>query len=146
VIRTLGKGLVEIESPQGMAAESSSAAIILLSASFGYSLSTTHVATGSIIGTGLGKKGAEVRWTVAGRMATAWLFTLPAAGVAGALAYWLAHGIGGSLGVIILLAILAGLSGAIYLRSRATKVDHNNVNDQWTGGVAPSEPEPAAAA
>jgi PiT family inorganic phosphate transporter len=40
VIRTLGKGLVEIESPQGMAAESSSAAIILLSASFGYSLST----------------------------------------------------------------------------------------------------------
>jgi phosphate/sulfate permease len=69
VIRTLGKGLVEIESPQGMAAESSSAAIILLSASFGYSLSTTHVATGSIIGTGLGKKGADVRWTVAGRMA-----------------------------------------------------------------------------
>ena len=77
VIRTLGKGLVEIESPQGMAAESSSAAIILLSASFGYSLSTTHVATGSIIGTGLGKKGADVRWSVAGRMATAWVFTLP---------------------------------------------------------------------
>jgi inorganic phosphate transporter, PiT family len=146
VIRTLGKGLVEIESPQGMAAESSSAAIILLSASFGYSLSTTHVTTGSIIGTGLGKKGADVRWSVAGRMATAWLFTLPAAGVAGALAYWLVHGIGGSVGVIILLAILAGLSIAIYLRSRATKVDHNNVNDQWTGGVAPSETEPAAAA
>jgi phosphate/sulfate permease len=56
VIRTLGKGLVEIESPQGMAAESSSAAVILLSSSFGYSLSTTHVATGSIIGTGLGKR------------------------------------------------------------------------------------------
>jgi len=145
IIRTLGKGLVEIESPQGMAAESSSAAIILLSASFGYSLSTTHVATGSIIGTGLGKRGADVRWNVAGRMATAWLFTLPSAGVAGALAYWLAHGIGGSLGVIILLAILTGLSLAIYLRSRATKVDYNNVNDQWTGG-APSEPEPAAAA
>ena len=80
VIRTLGKGLVEIESPQGMAAESASAAVILLSSSFGYSLSTTHVATGSIIGTGLGKKGAEVRWNVAGRMATAWVFTLPSAG------------------------------------------------------------------
>src|ERR1700734_937329 len=72
VIRTLGKGLGEIEAPQGMAAESASAAVILLSSSFGYSLSTTHVATGSIIGTGLGKKGAEVRWNVAGRMATAW--------------------------------------------------------------------------
>src|ERR1700728_805664 len=70
VIRTLGKGLVEIESPQGMGAEAASAAVILLSSSFGYSLSTTHVATGSIIGTGLGKKGAEGRWNVAGRIAT----------------------------------------------------------------------------
>ena len=76
VIRTLGKGLVEIDSPQGMAAESASAATILLSSHFGYSLSTTHVATGSILGTGVGKRGAEVRWGVAGRMATAWLVTL----------------------------------------------------------------------
>ena len=80
VIRTLGKGLVEIEPPQGMAAESSSAAIILLSSHFGYSLSTTHVATGSILGCGLGKRGAEVRWNVAGRMATAWVVTLPGRG------------------------------------------------------------------
>jgi inorganic phosphate transporter, PiT family len=146
VIRTLGKGLVEIESPQGMAAESSSAAIILLSASFGYSLSTTHVATGSIIGTGLGKRGAEVRWNVAGRMATAWLFTLPAAALVGAGAYGIAHGIGGTVGTIILLAILVILAGLIYLRSRGSKVDHNNVNGEWTGSVAPAEPEPAAAA
>jgi inorganic phosphate transporter, PiT family len=146
VIRTLGKGLVEIESPQGMAAESSSAAIILLSASFGYSLSTTHVATGSIIGTGLGKRGAEVRWNVAGRMATAWLFTLPAAALVGAGAYGIAHGIGGTFGTIILLAILVILAALIYLRSRGSKVDHNNVNGEWTGSVAPAEPEPAAAA
>jgi inorganic phosphate transporter, PiT family len=146
VIRTLGKGLVEIESPQGMAAESSSAAIILLSASFGYSLSTTHVATGSIIGTGLGKKGADVRWNVAGRMATAWIFTLPSAGLVGAGAFELAHGIGGSTGVIVDLIVLIAISGLIYWRSRGSKVDHNNVNGEWTGGVAPAEPEPAAAA
>jgi PiT family inorganic phosphate transporter len=71
VIRTLGKGLVEIESPQGFAAEASSAATILLSSHFGYSLSTTHVATGSILGSGIGRKGAEVRWSTAQRMATA---------------------------------------------------------------------------
>ena len=65
VIRTLGKGLVEIDPPQGMGAESASAAIILLSSHFGYSLSTTHVATGSILGVGVGKKGADVRWNVA---------------------------------------------------------------------------------
>ncbi len=57
IIRTLGKGLVEIEPPQGMAAEASSAAVILLASHFGYSLSTTHVATGSILGTGVGKAG-----------------------------------------------------------------------------------------
>jgi inorganic phosphate transporter, PiT family len=146
VIRTLGKGLVEIAAPQGMAAESASAAVILLSSSFGYSLSTTHVATGSIIGTGLGKKGAEVRWNVAGRMATAWVFTLPCSGLVGAAAYALAHAVNGTLGVIVILIILAGLAGLIFWRSRSGKVDHNNVNAEWTGTVAPTEPEPAAAA
>jgi len=146
VIRTLGKGLVEIESPQGMAAESASAAIILLSSSFGYSLSTTHVATGSIIGTGLGKKGAEVRWNVAGRMATAWIFTLPSAAIVGAAAEALAHGIGGTLGVVIDLIILAALAGFIYYRSRGNKVDPSNVNAEWTGDLAPAEPTAPVAA
>jgi PiT family inorganic phosphate transporter len=137
VIRTLGKGLVEIESPQGMAAESASAAVILLSSSFGYSLSTTHVATGSIIGTGLGKKGAEVRWNVAGRMATAWVFTLPSAAIVGAAAYALAHVIGGTLGVVVDLILLVAIAAFIYWRSRSSKVDPNNVNDEWTGSVTP---------
>jgi inorganic phosphate transporter, PiT family len=151
VIRTLGKGLVEIESPQGMAAESASAAVILLSSHFGYSLSTTHVATGSIIGTGLGKKGAEVRWNVAGRMATAWVFTLPSAAVVGAGAYALAHAIGGDAGIIVDLAILLGGATTIYLMSRGSRVGQDNVNAEWTGGVAPEETavtadaEPAAA-
>ena len=147
VIRTLGKGLVEIESPQGMAAESASAAVILLSSTFGYSLSTTHVATGSIIGTGLGKKGADVRWNVAGRMATAWVFTLPSATIVGAAAYGVAAGISGTFGVIVVLLILAALCGLIYWRSRGTKVDHKNVNSEWAGGVAPDQvpAEPAAA-
>jgi inorganic phosphate transporter, PiT family len=145
VIRTLGKGLVEIESPQGMAAEFSSAAVILLSSHFGYSLSTTHVATGSILGTGLGKAGAEVRWGVAGRMATAWLFTLPASAIVGAAAYGLAHVIGGFTGGIVVFVILAGVALAIWLRSRRTPVDHRNVNAEWAGTVEPAAPAPAAA-
>jgi PiT family inorganic phosphate transporter len=147
VIRTLGKGLVEIESPQGMAAESASAAVILLSSTFGYSLSTTHVATGSIIGTGLGKKGADVRWNVAGRMATAWVFTLPSAAIVGAGAYGIAAGIGGTFGVVVVLLVLAALCGVIYWRSRQTKVDHKNVNSEWTGRVSPDQvtSQPAAA-
>jgi PiT family inorganic phosphate transporter len=141
VIRTLGKGLVEIEAPQGMAAESSSAAVILLSSHFGYSLSTTHVATGSILGTGIGKKGAVVRWNVAGRMATAWLFTLPMAGLVGAGAYGLAALIGGTPGVIVDMVILIAVATFIYLRSRRTAVSPENVNAEWTGSVAPPESE-----
>ena len=145
VIRTLGKGLVEIESPQGMAAESASAAVILLSSSFGYSLSTTHVATGSIIGSGLGKKGADVRWSVAGRMASAWLITLPAAALVGAGAEGVARAIGGTWGVVADLVMLLAVVATIYLKARGNKVDHNNVNDEWEKEVVTDQPEPAAA-
>jgi inorganic phosphate transporter, PiT family len=145
VIRTLGKGLVEIEAPQGMAAESASAAVILLSSHFGYSLSTTHVATGSIMGSGLARNGAEVRWRVAGRMASAWLFTLPAAGVVGAASFALAHAAGGTAGVLVDLALLAAVAAVVYVRSRATKVNAANVNTEWPGGVSPASPATAAA-
>jgi inorganic phosphate transporter, PiT family len=135
IIRTLGKGLVEISPPQGMAAETSSAAIILLSSHFGYSLSTTHVATGSILGSGLGKPGAEVRWGVAGRMATAWLITLPAAGLVGAITYFVVHGIGGYVGAIVGFLALVGVSFAIWWQSRKEPIDHSNVNNEWEGSL-----------
>ncbi|MEV6067809.1 inorganic phosphate transporter [Nocardia sp. NPDC052001] len=138
IIRTLGKGLVEIDSPQGFAAETSSAAIILTSAQFGLPLSTTQTATGSILGTGLGKPGAEVRWGVMGRMALAWLFTLPLAGLVGALCWFIADLFGGLSGVLVDFALLIAVSGYIYLRSRRNPVGTDNVNDEWEGGLAPS--------
>jgi PiT family inorganic phosphate transporter len=145
VIRTLGKGLVEIEAPQGMAAESASAAVILLSSSFGYSLSTTHVATGSILGSGVGKTGAEVRWSVAARMAVAWVLTLPAAGLVGAAAYKIAHGIGGTAGTSTIFVVLAACATGFYLASRRTAVTASNVNSQWSGSVAPAGTVPVGA-
>ncbi|APT83967.1 inorganic phosphate transporter [Corynebacterium aquilae] len=135
VIRTLGKGLVEIDSPQGMAAEMSSAAIILTSSHFGMALSTTHVATGSIMGTGLGRKGAEVRWGVAGRMAAAWLITLPCAAAVGLGTWWIAHlvgnGAGELAGVLVAFAILLAASGYMYLQSRKAPIHADNVNNEW---------------
>ncbi|WP_227981480.1 inorganic phosphate transporter [Nocardia spumae] len=145
IIRTLGKGLVEIDSPQGFAAESSSAVIILTSAQFGLPLSTTQTATGSILGTGLGKPGGEVRWGVLGRMSVAWLFTLPLAGLVGALCWWIADLIGGLGGVLADVAVLIALSGYMYLRSRRNPVDTTNVNDDWDGGPAPPSQRPAPA-
>ncbi|KLI05622.1 anion permease [Mycolicibacterium senegalense] len=138
VIRTLGKGLVDTEAPQGMAAEVSSAATILLSSHFGYSLSTTHVATGSILGSGLGRR-TEVRWGVARNMATAWLITLPAAGLVGALTYVLVHGIGGFAGPLVGFVALIAATVPIWLKSRKPPIDHNNVNDAWQGSLTAFE-------
>ena len=145
VIRTLGKGLVEIKSPQGMAAETSSAAVILLSSHFGYSLSTTHVATGSILGSGVGKPGAEVRWGVAGRMAAAWLITLPSAAIVGAITFCITHLIGGFAGAAVGFGLLVVVSGLIYLQSRKAPIDHNNVNAEWEGDLTAGTSEKAPA-
>ena len=152
VIRTLGKGLVEIESPQGLAAEASSAAIILSSSAAGMALSTTHVATGSIMGSGVGKPGAEVRWAVAGRMAVAWLTTLPAAALVGAISYWISYALksltGSALvGDGVIFVILVGLSFYMWWRAQQQKVDHSNVNADWdssTNSVVPADVRDAA--
>ena len=141
IIRTLGKGLVEIESPQGMAAEASSAAVILASSHLGFALSTTHVATGSILGTGLGKPGAEVRWGVAGRMVVGWLLTLPAAAVVGGVMWTIGHLLGNTAGAIVEFVILLGLAGYIFNRSRGNAVGAHNVNDDWSGMPTTSAPD-----
>ena len=143
IIRTMGKGLVEISSPQGMAAESSSAAVILSSSHLGFALSTTHVATGSILGTGLGRRGAEVRWGVAGRMAIAWLITLPAAGIAGAITWWVGRLLGGgTIAAVVMVALLVLGGFLLWKYAGRTPVDHTNVNDEWDKD-SPRVPEEA---
>ena len=59
----------------------------------GMALSTTHVATGSILGSGVGKPGASVRWSVAGRMAVAWLITLPVGAALSILFFYILRGV-----------------------------------------------------
>ncbi|MCG7631946.1 MULTISPECIES: inorganic phosphate transporter [Gordonia] len=142
IIRTLGKGLVEISSPQGMAAEASSAAIILTSSAAGMALSTTQVATGSILGSGVGKKGAQVRWSVAGRMAVAWMTTLPAAGLVGAFCYFIANLLGDVAGGIAIFVLLLAASGYLYWRAQQNKIDSHNVNAEWddtTDSIIPAD-------
>jgi PiT family inorganic phosphate transporter len=138
VIRTLGKGLVEITSPQGMAAETASAVVILSSSHLGMALSTTQVATGSILGSGVGKPGAQVRWGVAGRMVIAWVLTLPAAAVVGAVCWELANVIGGAMGIGVVFLILVAAASLMFARSRKNKNNQDNVNDEWAGGLPPA--------
>lgn len=127
VIRTLGKGLTEINTPQGFAAEASSATTILVSSHLGFALSTTQVCSGSIIGVGLGKKGNEVNWAVAGRMLIAWLVTFPAAGIIAAAACAVAKiNIFGTAAVVVAAAIIAII---IFRLARRNPVNSTNVNE-----------------
>ena len=147
IIRTLGKGLVEIEPRQGVAAQGSAAAVILASSQLGFALSTTHVATGSILGSGVGKPGASVRWVVAGRMVAAWLITLPMAGVVGAATWYVGNVFGGGVtGALVMVAILLALSAYMFGKSRREPINSTNVNEVWNGTSAVVQPNAPVAA
>lgn len=135
IIQTMGSGLTDVKPAQGFAAEMSTASAILTSSHLGFALSTTQVASGSVIGSGLGRKGAEVRWGTAGRIALGWLFTLPAAAIVGGLAAWITHA--GTIGVVIVAA--AGLAAmlAIWVLSRKNPHTHETaLSDIDNSGAA----------
>ncbi|MCM2577524.1 inorganic phosphate transporter [Streptomyces meridianus] len=127
IIRTMGKGLTDIQPPQGFAAQTGAAVTILASSQLGFALSTTQVCSGAVMGAGLGRKGGVVRWSTATRMFAAWGLTLPAAGAVGAAAAVLAGQ--GSWGVPAVATIAIVSCAAIWVASRRKPVDHTNVND-----------------
>jgi PiT family inorganic phosphate transporter len=127
IIRTMGKGLTDIEPPQGFAAEASSTAVLLTSAHLGFPLSTTQVCSGGILGAGLGRRLAQVRWTLAGRMALAWLFTLPVAAVIGGLSGKIASS--GNAGIIAVGVVAVLAVAGMWHVSRRRPVTAENVND-----------------
>ncbi|MBU3994532.1 MAG: inorganic phosphate transporter [Actinobacteria bacterium] len=124
IIRTMGAGLTQVKPAQGFAAETSTAATILASTHLGFALSTTQVASGSVIGSGLGRRRSSVRWGTVGRIATGWLFTLPAAGAVGAIAAVIAHL--GTVGILIDSVLGFGFILFIFWRSNRNRVDHSN--------------------
>jgi PiT family inorganic phosphate transporter len=127
IIRTMGKGLTDLQPQQGFAAQTSAATVILASSHLGFSLSTTHSVSGSVMGAGLGRKGGVVRWSTATRMFVAWGLTLPAAGLVAALAEYVCSL--GDWGTALVAVFLVVSSFAIWKISRREIVDHTNVND-----------------
>ena len=125
IIRTLGKGLTDVKPAQGFAAESSTAATILSSSALGFALSTTQVASGSVIGSGLGRRGSMVRWRTVGRIMVGWLLTLPAAGAVGAGAAFIVMWLGG-WGIVLDTIIAVVIVTALFLRSRRNAVTASN--------------------
>ncbi|MEU1696153.1 inorganic phosphate transporter [Streptomyces hirsutus] len=134
IIRTMGKGLTDLQPQQGFVAQTSAATVILASSHLGFSLSTTHSVSGSVMGAGLGRKGGVVRWSTATRMFVAWGLTLPAAAIVAAIAEWVCGF--GSWGTALVAAFLITSSAAIWKISRREVVDHTNVNDTDDTGAS----------
>jgi inorganic phosphate transporter, PiT family len=148
IINTMGNRLTDIESPQGFSAESASAAVILASSYYGYPLSTTHVVSGGVMGAGAGKRLASVHWGVAGQMATAWLFTIPAAGIFGAATWEVARVFGAnSSGGTLVMTLLAAAAAAVLFRLAqrnkigAEDLDRTHITPEQEAQAAP---EPVA--
>ncbi|MDG9705354.1 inorganic phosphate transporter [Streptomyces sp. DH37] len=89
IMRTLGRRIIELDPPQGFAAETT-AASVMYTASFMFHapISTTHVITSAIMGVGATKRVSAVRWGVAKNIVLGWFITMPAAAAVAAVSYW----------------------------------------------------------
>jgi inorganic phosphate transporter, PiT family len=130
VIRTLGTKVTHVEAGQGFSAETSSATTILSSAYFGFSLSTTQVVSGGVVGAGLGRAGGVVQWAVVRRMVLTWVVTLPAAGLMGAAAEGtISAAPSDTVGVALVGALALAVVTFLALRARRSSVNAGNVID-----------------
>ena len=92
IIRTLGRRIVHLDPPRGFAAEVTAASVLYVTA-FVYAVpvSTTHTITSSVLGVGATRRLSAVRWGVAGTILTAWVLTIPGAGLVAAVTYQILH-------------------------------------------------------
>lgn len=90
IMRTLGRRIIDLDPPRGFAAETVAASVLYTAAYvFHAPISTTHTITSAVMGVGATKRLSAVRWGVAGNILTAWVLTIPAAGVVAAASYLL---------------------------------------------------------
>ncbi len=91
IIKTMGTRVVKLDPVHGFAAETTAASVIIAASHFGMPVSTTHVISGAIMGTGSSDRFNAVRWAVARNIGVAWVLTIPAAGLFAGLAYMALH-------------------------------------------------------
>lgn len=125
IIKTMGTGLSEIKPPQGFSAEVASGVTILASSNLGFALSTTQVASGGVMGAGLGRKGGTVKWNKAGQIVVGWFLTLPAAAAVGAISAVIVYAI--PFGIIVDAALTLAAIIAIFQISKRNRISHHNV-------------------
>jgi PiT family inorganic phosphate transporter len=117
IIKTMGSRIHKMDSAQGFAAQGAGAVVILAASKVGFPLSTTHTISGAVIGSGAAKRLSAVRWGVAGNIIVAWVLTLPAAAVFGALTYSVTRLFGtGAAGPVVVLALILAVTALMFVR------------------------------
>jgi inorganic phosphate transporter, PiT family len=89
-VRTMGSRITHLTPMQGTCAETAGALTLFGATWLGIPVSTTHTITGAIVGVGAARRVSAVRWNVAKDIVVAWIVTMPAAGLIGAMFYLLA--------------------------------------------------------
>lgn len=87
IIKTMGQRVTKLTPFGGFAAETAGGITLVMNASFGIPVSTTHTITGAIVGVGATRRLSAVRWGVTRRILWAWVLTIPGAALIGALAF-----------------------------------------------------------
>jgi PiT family inorganic phosphate transporter len=120
IVRTMGVRITQLRPVSGFSAETGAAIALFSSTAMGAPVSTTHTVAGAITGVGTTNRGTTVNWSVFGRVALAWLVTMPFAGVVGALVYWLTTAPSPAVSIVLMavvLAVLISLLGLALLRA-----------------------------
>jgi PiT family inorganic phosphate transporter len=91
IVHTMGSKITRLTPMQGFCAETGGAISLFAATGLGIPVSTTHTITGSIVGVGAARRVSAVRWNIASNIITAWVVTIPAAAMLGALFYALAR-------------------------------------------------------
>jgi PiT family inorganic phosphate transporter len=87
IVHTMGSKITRLTPMQGFCAETGGAITLFAATWLGIPVSTTHTITGSIVGVGAARRVSAVRWNIASSIVVAWVITIPAAGLIGALFY-----------------------------------------------------------
>jgi PiT family inorganic phosphate transporter len=87
IIHTMGSKITKLQPIGGFAAETGAAVAIYGATMMGVGISTTHTITGAIVGVGATRRLSAVRWGVARQIVWAWVLTIPASALIGAVSY-----------------------------------------------------------
>jgi PiT family inorganic phosphate transporter len=87
IIETMGSRITKLSQHQGFSASAGGSIMVFAASLLGIPVSTTHTITGCVIGAGTARRASAIRWGVARNVVIAWVITIPASAMVGALFY-----------------------------------------------------------